>query len=72
MLVNASSPLEHWNYLGVDENLGPVAVSLRREKLDDHKEHGQQYNYRVIFRTSEVCYNVLVSSALHATLKTLF
>lgn len=49
-----SSPLEHWNYLGVDENLGPVAVSLRREKLDEHKDHGQQYNYRVIFRTSEV------------------
>lgn len=50
----SSSFLEHWNYLGVDENLGPVAVSLRREKLDEHKEHGQQYNYRVIFRTSEV------------------
>uniref|UniRef100_A0A6Q2XYY8 Signal-induced proliferation-associated 1 like 1 n=1 Tax=Esox lucius TaxID=8010 RepID=A0A6Q2XYY8_ESOLU len=45
---------EHWNYLGVDETLGPVAVSLRREKLDEHKEHGQQYNYRVIFRTSEL------------------
>ncbi|KAI5090862.1 signal-induced proliferation-associated 1-like protein 1, partial [Silurus meridionalis] len=45
---------EHWNYLGVDETLGPVAVSLRREKLDDHKEHGPQYNYRVIFRTSEL------------------
>ncbi|KAF0023719.1 hypothetical protein F2P81_024349 [Scophthalmus maximus] len=45
---------EHWNYLGVDENLGPVAVSLRREKLEEHKEHGQQYNYRVIFRTSEL------------------
>lgn len=48
---------EHWNYLGVDENLGPVAVSLRREKLEEHKEHGQQYNYRVIFRTSEVCWS---------------
>lgn len=45
---------EHWNYLGVDETLGPVAVSIRREKLEDHKEHGQQYNYRIIFRTSEV------------------
>ncbi|XP_045067105.1 signal-induced proliferation-associated 1-like protein 1 [Coregonus clupeaformis] len=45
---------EHWNYLGVDETLGPVAVSLRREKLEEHKEHGQQYNYRVIFRTSEL------------------
>lgn len=51
--LNISS-VEHWNYLGVDENLGPVAVSLRREKLEEHKEHGQQYNYRVIFRTSEV------------------
>ncbi|XP_077076505.1 signal-induced proliferation-associated 1-like protein 1 isoform X2 [Siphateles boraxobius] len=45
---------EHWNYLGVDETLGPVAVSIRREKLEDHKEHGQQYNYRIIFRTSEL------------------
>uniref|UniRef100_H2V906 Signal-induced proliferation-associated 1 like 1 n=1 Tax=Takifugu rubripes TaxID=31033 RepID=H2V906_TAKRU len=53
---------EHWNYLGVDENLGPVAVSLRREKVDEHKEHGQQYNYRVIFRTSEL--NTLRGSIL--------
>ncbi|KAM8917392.1 signal-induced proliferation-associated 1-like protein 1 isoform 1-T5 [Spinachia spinachia] len=45
---------EHWNYFGVDEALGPVAVSLRREKLEDEKEHGQQYNYRLIFRTSEL------------------
>ncbi|XP_051951812.1 signal-induced proliferation-associated 1-like protein 1 isoform X3 [Xyrauchen texanus] len=45
---------EHWNYLGVDETLGPVAVSIRREKLEDHKEHGQQFNYRIIFRTSEL------------------
>lgn len=45
---------EHWNYFGIDESLGPVAVSLRREKLEEDKEHGQQYNYRLIFRTSEV------------------
>lgn len=45
---------EHWNYFGMDEVLGPVAISIRREKLEDHKEHGQQYNYRIIFRTSEV------------------
>ncbi len=45
---------EHWNYLGVDETMGPVAVSIRREKLEDHKEHGQQYNFRIIFRTSGV------------------
>lgn len=50
---------EHWNYFGMDEGLGPVAVSLRREKLEEDKEHGQQYNYRLIFRTSEVSHNVL-------------
>ena len=44
---------EHQNYFGVDENLGPVAVSVRRERLEDNKE-GSQYNYRVTFRTSQV------------------
>ena len=33
---------EHANYFGVDEKLGPVAVSIKREK------------YRIIFRTREV------------------
>ncbi|XP_062862782.1 signal-induced proliferation-associated 1-like protein 1 [Trichomycterus rosablanca] len=45
---------EYWNYFGMDDMLGPVAVSVRREKLEEHKEHGQQYNYRIIFRTSEL------------------
>ncbi|KAM6360693.1 LOW QUALITY PROTEIN: signal-induced proliferation-associated 1-like protein 3, partial [Pluvialis apricaria] len=45
---------EHSNYFGVDEKLGPVAVSIKREKLEDHKEHGPQYQYRIIFRTSEL------------------
>lgn len=27
---------------------------MRREKLEEDKEHGQQFNYRLIFRTSEV------------------
>ncbi|XP_039366149.1 signal-induced proliferation-associated 1-like protein 3 isoform X3 [Mauremys reevesii] len=45
---------EHSNYFGVDEKLGPVAVSIRREKLEDHKEFGPQYQYRIIFRTSEL------------------
>uniref|UniRef100_A0A3Q0RHU2 Signal induced proliferation associated 1 like 1 n=1 Tax=Amphilophus citrinellus TaxID=61819 RepID=A0A3Q0RHU2_AMPCI len=45
---------EHSNYFGMDEALGPVAVSMRREKLEEDKEHGQQYNYRIIFRTSEL------------------
>ncbi|CAI9557555.1 unnamed protein product [Staurois parvus] len=45
---------EHCNYFGVDEKLGPVAVSLKRDKLEDSKEHGPQYQYRIIFRTSEL------------------
>ncbi|XP_038623027.1 signal-induced proliferation-associated 1-like protein 3 isoform X2 [Tachyglossus aculeatus] len=45
---------EHSNYFGVDEKLGPVAVSIKREKLEDHKDHGPQYQYRIIFRTSEL------------------
>ncbi|XP_076142171.1 signal-induced proliferation-associated 1-like protein 2 isoform X2 [Alosa pseudoharengus] len=46
---------EHQNYFGVDENLGPVAVSVRREKLEDNKEReASQYNYRITFRTSQL------------------
>ncbi|XP_012586192.1 PREDICTED: signal-induced proliferation-associated 1-like protein 3 isoform X2 [Condylura cristata] len=45
---------EHANYFGVDEKLGPVAVSIKREKLEDHKDHGPQYQHRIIFRTREL------------------
>ncbi|KAI5098406.1 signal-induced proliferation-associated 1-like protein 3 isoform X1 [Silurus meridionalis] len=45
---------EHWNYFGTDEKLGPVALSIRREKLDDTKDLKDQYQYRLIFRTSEM------------------
>ncbi|KAM9613035.1 signal-induced proliferation-associated 1-like protein 2 isoform 3-T11 [Trichechus inunguis] len=46
---------EHQNYFGIDENLGPVAISIRREKVEDAKEkEGSQFNYRVAFRTSEL------------------
>lgn len=31
-----------------------MAVSIRREKPEDMKENGSPYNYRIIFRTSEV------------------
>uniref|UniRef100_A0A6I8R7S2 Signal induced proliferation associated 1 like 1 n=1 Tax=Xenopus tropicalis TaxID=8364 RepID=A0A6I8R7S2_XENTR len=65
---------EHWNYFGSDENLGPVAVSVRREKLEDAKENGPQYNYRVIFRSSElmtlrgsVLEDAIPSTAKHGT-----
>ncbi|KAM4014514.1 signal-induced proliferation-associated 1-like protein 1 isoform 3-T3 [Anomaloglossus baeobatrachus] len=65
---------EHWNYFGSDDNLGPVAVSIRREKLEDAKENGPQYNYRIIFRTSElmtlrgsVLEDAIPSTAKHGT-----
>ncbi|XP_068110197.1 signal-induced proliferation-associated 1-like protein 1 isoform X2 [Hyperolius riggenbachi] len=65
---------EHWNYFGSDDNLGPVAVSIRREKLEDAKESGPQYNYRMIFRTSElmtlrgsVLEDAIPSTAKHGT-----
>ncbi|XP_070576551.1 signal-induced proliferation-associated 1-like protein 1 [Ptychodera flava] len=57
---------EHQNYLGIDENLGPVAVSIKREKLEDkdvinsstntsNKDNNNvQYQYRIIIRTSEL------------------
>ncbi|XP_018535764.1 signal-induced proliferation-associated 1-like protein 2 isoform X5 [Lates calcarifer] len=66
---------EHQNYFGVDDNLGPVAVSIRREKLDDGKEKdGMQYNYRVTFRTSQlttlrgaILEDAIPSTARHGT-----
>ncbi|KAG5831293.1 hypothetical protein ANANG_G00302250 [Anguilla anguilla] len=46
---------EHQNYFGVDENLGPVALSVRRERLEDGRsKEGTQYAYRITFRTSEL------------------
>ncbi|KAM4599660.1 signal-induced proliferation-associated 1-like protein 2 isoform 4-T4 [Fundulus diaphanus] len=66
---------EHQNYFGVDENLGPVAVSVRRERLDDGKEkEGMQFNYRVTFRTSQlttlrgaILEDAIPSTARHGT-----
>lgn len=66
---------EHQNYFGFDENLGPVAVSVRREKLDEGKEKdGSQYNYRVTFRTSQlttlrgaILEDAIPSTARHGT-----
>lgn len=50
-----SPATEHQNFFGIDENLGPVAVSIRREKVEDAREReGSQFSYRVAFRTSEV------------------
>ncbi|XP_037637695.1 signal-induced proliferation-associated 1-like protein 2 isoform X4 [Sebastes umbrosus] len=66
---------EHQNYFGVDDNLGPVAVSVRRERLDDGKEKdGMQSNYRVTFRTSQlttlrgaILEDAIPSTARHGT-----
>ncbi|KAM4853852.1 signal-induced proliferation-associated 1-like protein 1 isoform 2-T4 [Thomomys bottae] len=65
---------EHWNYFGADENLGPVAVSIRREKSEEMKENGSPYSYRIIFRTSElmtlrgsVLEDAIPSTAKHST-----
>lgn len=43
---------EHQNFFGMDDRLGPVAISFRREEKE--ASSGSQYNYRIIFRTTEV------------------
>uniref|UniRef100_A0A8C2AGB2 Rap-GAP domain-containing protein n=1 Tax=Cyprinus carpio TaxID=7962 RepID=A0A8C2AGB2_CYPCA len=48
---------DHQNFFGMDERLGPVAVSFRREEKEGSS--GSQYNYRIIFRTTEVNTNTL-------------
>lgn len=53
-------PPEHSNYFGTDDKLGAVAVSIRREKLEDTKDLKDQYQYRLIVRTSEVCTDLLM------------
>ncbi|KAM7004072.1 LOW QUALITY PROTEIN: signal-induced proliferation-associated 1-like protein 3 [Passerculus sandwichensis] len=45
---------EHSNYFGLDEKLGPVAVSVRRERLEEPSEHGPQFQQRLICRTSQL------------------
>uniref|UniRef100_A0A8C3T0J7 Signal-induced proliferation-associated 1 n=1 Tax=Chelydra serpentina TaxID=8475 RepID=A0A8C3T0J7_CHESE len=44
---------EHQNFFGVDERLGAVAVSLRREEKEKEGV-SLQYSYRLILRTSEL------------------
>ncbi|XP_067256069.1 signal-induced proliferation-associated protein 1 isoform X1 [Chanodichthys erythropterus] len=43
---------DHQNFFGIDDRLGPVAVSFRREEKEGSS--GSQYNYRIIFRTTEL------------------
>ena len=52
---------DHQNWFGIDGNLGPVAISIRREKvslpelgLDSGSGKDYTFMYRVIVRTSEL------------------
>lgn len=58
---------EHQNWFGMDEQLGPVAVSVKREKIgstasngsasnqsDGSNKEGSIYQFRMIVRTSEL------------------
>ena len=59
-------PADHQNWFGIDENLGPLAVSIRRERVpatvDDNRLMGSQqltatsdhFMYRLIVRTSDL------------------
>ena len=61
---------EHQNYLGLDEKFGALAVSLRREKIDETcammkgvPDSQPHFQYRIIVRSSEVgCWNFSNSS----------
>ncbi|XP_017747738.1 PREDICTED: signal-induced proliferation-associated protein 1 [Rhinopithecus bieti] len=44
---------EHQNFFGMDESLGPVAVSLRREEKEG-SGGGTLHSYRVIVRTTQL------------------
>lgn len=49
---------EHQNWFGMDEQLGPVAISIKREKLTAgdaaNSCTNHQYQYRLVIRTSEL------------------
>ena len=60
MLLNfVMSISEHQDWFGVDENLGPLAISIRRERVPHTTEEGrvlphplgaEHYMYRLIVR----------------------
>ncbi|KAM7397887.1 hypothetical protein PAMA_005970 [Pampus argenteus] len=63
---------EHQNFFGMDDRLGPVAISFRREEKEGTS--GAQYNYRIVFRTTEmktlrgsILEESVPSAARHAT-----
>uniref|UniRef100_A0A3Q2Q9V3 Signal-induced proliferation-associated 1 n=1 Tax=Fundulus heteroclitus TaxID=8078 RepID=A0A3Q2Q9V3_FUNHE len=61
---------EHQNFFGIDDRLGPVAISFRRDEKEGSS--GAQYNYRIIFRTTETLRGSILeesvpSAARHTT-----
>ena len=48
--------IEHVNYFGIDKDIGPVSISIKRDKLIfiDNNQHQSDHVYRFIMRTSEV------------------
>jgi hypothetical protein len=47
---------DHVNYFGIDKDIGPVAISIKRDKLIfiENNQHQSEHVYRFIMRTSEV------------------
>ena len=59
--------IDHQNFFGVDESIGPVAISLRRERIPDDiatfygaSLTAPKYQHRVIVRTSEVSTCIII------------
>lgn len=52
--------LEHQNWFGIDESVGPIAISIRKERIAAAATesvgdgHQIRYQYRVILRTSDL------------------
>ncbi len=51
-----SSITEHENWFGSDEILGPLAISIKRERVEggEKKEGALRHLYRLIVRSTEV------------------
>lgn len=50
---------DHQNWFGMDDNLGPVAISMKRERVEKSQNLASNitspfYRYRLLIRTSEV------------------
>ena len=59
--------VDHQNFFGIDENIGPIAISLKRERIPDEVVEfygimgsAPKYQHRVIVRTSQVCIYLFV------------